>query len=1032
MAVNLTINGTNFLYPEEGDSNWGTQATDWAVAVTNGMLQKAGGNFTLLADVDFGLNFGLISKYYKSNSSNIAQSGILRLANTDVIAWRNSNNTADLTLSLNGNTLQFNGTTLQNEISVSDTATVDLTLTGTNISADIVSGSITDSHIAAAAAIARSKIASGSANHVVINDGSGVLSSEQYLAKSRGGTGADNTAVTFPSSGIIVTEAGSQTLTNKTIDGDDNTVQDLALTSLKTDLPNANKVIRRNASGVVVSDNNLPNSSDLVTVDSTQTLTNKTIDGDDNTVQDLSLTSLKTDVANANKVIRRDASGVVVSGNNLPNSSDIVTIDASQVITNKDIDGGTASNSNRITLPKNTRTNLNALTRKEGTLVYDTDGDKVLYDDGTNLKELGSGGGELNFLQLANASWDGENGTAGFATYKDAAQSRPQDGTGGSPSVTITTSNTTPLSGNNSLIISKPSGNLQGEGVSVNFAIDRASRARVLKIEFDYLVNSGTFNAGTNTADSDLIVYIYDVDANQLIEPSTFKLYANATNIADRFSGYFQTSAASTNYRLIFHVATTNSSAWSLKVDNVVVAPSKYVYGTPITDWVEYTPTFNSGFSVGTGGGVFNKWYWRRVGDSIQVRGSFKFGSSGFSMGSSYFFASLPSGRAFDFTKIPFGFDRIGVFDCFDEGGTNQREVGTIVIDGTSNTFHFAARRISDNISNRVQSNFPFTWGAGDEFFCQLEAPIQGWSSSVKMSDGYDGREIVCRAYRNTDQSVNTNGNSVKVQFSHVEIDTTNSFDVSNNRWICPSAGYYRINANLRLSGSNVLNNFYAVAIRINNSVRSEGISTPFAGSRQDLICNDVFYLKAGDVVEILVFGAGNNSSNAYFLEGGIMRTYVSIFKVQSPQTIAMGEVVAARYRTSSGQSIPIDTYTTVNFNIKDYDTHNAVTTGTNWVFTAPVAGIYNVSFRLLYNFFSVSAPLDMPTALYKNNNYVCEIGRMTVPTGGNVFPSMGGSADIQLNAGDTISIRANNFTGAARNLLSDSSLVWVAIHKIS
>jgi hypothetical protein len=652
------------------------------------------------------------------------------------------------------------------------------------------------------------------------------------------------------------------------------------------------------------------------------------------------------------------------------------------------------------------------------------------------LKELGSGGGELNFLQLSNVSWDAESGAIGFATYKDAAQSRPQDGTGGTASVTITTSNTNPLSGNSSLIITKPSGNLQGEGVSVNFAIDRASRARVLKIEFDYIVNSGTFNAGSTTADSDLIVYIYDVDASQLIEPSTFKLYANATNIADRFSGYFQTSAASTNYRLIFHVATTNSSSWSLKVDNVVVTPSKYVYGTPITDWVNYTPSWtSSGTQPNIGNGVIAG-KWRRVGDSIECQVLLVAGSTT-TYGSGIYFLSLPQGLSFDTSK-------------FVDGADDQRlGYGSIVDSGVNRWFFFvnyefiSSNKVKfmvspDGTSGFVTSNqawtptIPFTFGNGDRMAAFFSGPIQGWASSVKMSDGYDGREIVCRAYRNTDQSVNTNASSVKVQFSHVEIDTTNSFDVSNNRWICPSAGYYRINANLRLSGSNVLNNFYAVRIVINNTVRSEGLATPFAGLRQDLICNDVFYLNAGDLVEIHVFGFGDNSSNAYFLEGGIFRTYVSIFKVQSPQTIAMGEVVAARYKTASGQSIPINTYTTVNFNTKEYDTHNAVTTGTNWVFTAPVAGIYNVSFRLLYNFFSVSAPLDTPIALYKNNNYFCEIGRMTIPTGGNVYPSMGGSADIQLNAGDTISIRANNFTGAARNLLADSELNWVAIHKIS
>jgi hypothetical protein len=51
----------------------------------------------------------------------------------------------------------------------------------------------------------------------------------------------------------------------------------------------------------------------LVSAAATQTLTNKTIDGDDNTVQDLALSSLKTVAGDAAKVLVRDGSGVVTS-----------------------------------------------------------------------------------------------------------------------------------------------------------------------------------------------------------------------------------------------------------------------------------------------------------------------------------------------------------------------------------------------------------------------------------------------------------------------------------------------------------------------------------------------------------------------------------------------------------------------------------------------------------------------------------------------------------------------------------------------
>lgn len=95
MAVNLVVNNVTFAFPTDGALQWGSIVTGWATAITNGLLQKSGGLFTLTNEVDFGANFGLKALYYKSRSSNIAASGILRLANTDNIAFRNAGNTAD-------------------------------------------------------------------------------------------------------------------------------------------------------------------------------------------------------------------------------------------------------------------------------------------------------------------------------------------------------------------------------------------------------------------------------------------------------------------------------------------------------------------------------------------------------------------------------------------------------------------------------------------------------------------------------------------------------------------------------------------------------------------------------------------------------------------------------------------------------------------------------------------------------------------------------------------------------------------------
>jgi len=96
---------------------------------------------------------------------------------------------------------------------------------------------------------------------------------------------------------VLVSRTSTDTLTNKTIDGDDNTVQDLALGSLKTLLADADKVIRRDASGAVISGNALPNSSAIVTTDATQTLTGKTIDADSNTITNIENADIKAGAA---------------------------------------------------------------------------------------------------------------------------------------------------------------------------------------------------------------------------------------------------------------------------------------------------------------------------------------------------------------------------------------------------------------------------------------------------------------------------------------------------------------------------------------------------------------------------------------------------------------------------------------------------------------------------------------------------------------------------------------------------------------
>lgn len=68
---------------------------------------------------------------------------------------------------------------------------------------------------------------------------------------------------------------------------------------------------------------------------------------------------------------------------------------SNKTFTANDFDGGTASNTSRITTPKATLATLQGLTRKEGTILFASDNKRLFVDNGTSLTSVGgaTGGG---------------------------------------------------------------------------------------------------------------------------------------------------------------------------------------------------------------------------------------------------------------------------------------------------------------------------------------------------------------------------------------------------------------------------------------------------------------------------------------------------------------------------------------------------------------------------------------------------------------------------------------------------------------
>ncbi len=159
MSTNISLNGSTYSIPSEGDSNWSTNVSSYLIALSTGVLSKSGGTFTLTSEVDFGATYGLKSTYFKSRATNPASSGQLRLGNAESVKWRNAANNADLDLTVNAsNALQYNSS---NVIIAGNASIVNADV---NASAAIaysklnLATSIVDADINASAAIAYSKL----------------------------------------------------------------------------------------------------------------------------------------------------------------------------------------------------------------------------------------------------------------------------------------------------------------------------------------------------------------------------------------------------------------------------------------------------------------------------------------------------------------------------------------------------------------------------------------------------------------------------------------------------------------------------------------------------------------------------------------------------------------------------------------------------------------------------------------------------------------------------------------------------------
>ncbi len=200
MSTSVTLNGTSYTIPALADASWGTNVSNYLIAIAAGCLQKSGGTFTLTAEVNFGATYGIKAACFKSQGTVIAAAGVLRLAKTETVSWKNTAGSGDLPLGIDSSDrLTFNSLPISAlalgaadtvlRVNSAGTATEYAKLTTANISA---TAAIVDTQLATIATsgkVSNSATTAASANTasaIVARDGSGNFSAGTITAALTG------------------------------------------------------------------------------------------------------------------------------------------------------------------------------------------------------------------------------------------------------------------------------------------------------------------------------------------------------------------------------------------------------------------------------------------------------------------------------------------------------------------------------------------------------------------------------------------------------------------------------------------------------------------------------------------------------------------------------------------------------------------------------------------------------------------------------------------------------------------------------
>lgn len=502
-------------------------------------------------------------------------------------------------------------------------------------SANIVDGTIVDADINASAAVARSKLASGTANRVAVNDASGVLSDAAAITAARALISDANGIPTH--STVTSTELGYVSGVTSGIQGQIDGKQPLdsdltAVAGLST-----TGLIARTGAGTAATRTITAGSSKVAISNGDGVSGNPSVDV---TEANLTLNNIGGTLGSTKGGTGVSNGGTLTYGSNnitlttsgttsltLPTTGTVATLAGSESLTNKRV-SSTSVMTGALELPSGTTADRTGLTTT-GMVRHNTSTNA--FEGYTNGAWQPIGGG-VNEQPLTNYLKTYANAAVAPGTLSTIAASGSisnstfpwyADTTSGSACVTSTNTGGGQLRGNLSYYVNL--GTAAGDGSRFfqfpAFQLENADVGKPVYVSFDASCNG-------SSGDYDVVVVRYNSSGTfqELIPVAGTASTSSSTPSARiaggtaQFRGFFVANSDSTMlYALRVRRLVSTST---LVMDTLYVGPQVQLAGARSSDPAQYTPTFTG---VGTASSV--EMFWEGKGPTIRVFGRFTTGT---------------------------------------------------------------------------------------------------------------------------------------------------------------------------------------------------------------------------------------------------------------------------------------------------------------------------------------------------------------------------------------------------------------------